>query len=95
MTISKLEVQKIIKLASISCNNEELDTYCKDMNNIIDLFDKLKNVNTDNTKPMYSPIEDNLGLRNDEVKKLNSREDVLKNVPKTKYGFYVVPKMIE
>ncbi|MSO13549.1 Asp-tRNA(Asn)/Glu-tRNA(Gln) amidotransferase subunit GatC [Rickettsiales endosymbiont of Trichoplax sp. H2] len=95
MDISKSEVEKIIKLSSISCSEEELETYIGDMCKIIDLFDELKGVDTKDVKPLYNVIENNLRLREDEVIDKNSRDDVLKNVPKSKYGFYVVPKIIE
>lgn len=95
MDISKSEVKKIIKLSSISCGNDELDNYIVNLGKIVDMFDKLKDVDTKDVKPMYNVIEDNLRLREDEVIDKNSRDDVLKNVPKSKYGFYVVPKIIE
>ncbi|RST68528.1 Asp-tRNA(Asn)/Glu-tRNA(Gln) amidotransferase subunit GatC [Candidatus Aquarickettsia rohweri] len=95
MDISKSEVEKIIKLSSISCSEKELAIYIGDMCKIVDLFDKLKDVDTEGVKPMYNVIEDNLRLKEDEVIDKNSRDDVLKNVPKSKYGFYVVPKIIE
>lgn len=95
MDISKSEVEKIIKLSSISCNEKELTTYIGDMCKIVDLFDKLKDVDTKGVKPLYNVVEDNLRLREDEASNENSRDDVLKNVPKSKYGFYVVPKIIE
>ena len=95
MDINKPEVKKIIKLSSILCNEKELTNYIDDLSKIVDLFDKLKQVDTNNVEPLYNVVEDNLRLRSDEVSKKNSRDDVLKNVPKSKYGFYVVPKMIE
>jgi aspartyl-tRNA(Asn)/glutamyl-tRNA(Gln) amidotransferase subunit C len=95
MDISKSEVKKIIKLSSISFGDDELDNYILNLGKIVDMFDKLKDVDTKDVKPMYNVIEDNLRLREDEVIDKNSRDDVLKNVPKSKYGFYVVPKIIE
>ena len=62
---------------------------------IVDIFDKLKNVNTDNIEPLYNVNDNNLRLRKDVSIKNNTKKDILKNVPKSKYGFYVVPKMIE
>ena len=95
MDISKSEVKRITELSSIACSEDELSSYMKDLSKIIELFDKLKYVNTDNIDPLYNVIDDNLRLRKDVSIKKNTKKDILKNVPKSKYGFYVVPKMIE
>ena len=95
MDISKSEVKRITELSSIACSEDELSSYMKDLSKIIELFDKLKYVNTDNIEPLYNVIDDNLRLRKDVSIKKNTKKDKLKNVPKSKYGFYVVPKMIE
>ncbi|WHA04668.1 Asp-tRNA(Asn)/Glu-tRNA(Gln) amidotransferase subunit GatC [Candidatus Bandiella numerosa] len=95
MDISKSEVKRITELSSIACSEDELSSYMKDLSKIIELFDKLKYVNTDNIEPLYNVIDDNLRLRKDVSIKKNTKKDILKNVPKSKYGFYVVPKMIE
>jgi aspartyl/glutamyl-tRNA(Asn/Gln) amidotransferase C subunit len=34
-------------------------------------------------------------LRDDDVKDVNSREQILKSAPISKYGYFVVPKVIE
>ncbi len=95
MDISKSEVKRITELSSSACSDDELSSYMKDLSKIIELFDKLKYVNTDNIEPLYNVIDDNLRLRKDVSIKKNTKKDILKNVPKSKYGFYVVPKMIE
>jgi len=95
MDISKSEVKRITELSSITCSEDELSSYMKDLSKIIELFDRLKYVNTDNIEPLYNVIDDNLRLRKDVSIKKNTKKDILKNVPKSKYGFYVVPKMIE
>jgi aspartyl-tRNA(Asn)/glutamyl-tRNA(Gln) amidotransferase subunit C len=95
MDISKSEVKRITELSSIACSDDELSSYMKDLSKIIELFDKLKYVNTDNIEPLYNVIDNNLRLRKDVSIKKNTKKDILKNVPKSKYGFYVVPKMIE
>ncbi len=95
MDINKLEVKRIAKLAGLSFSEKVLELYQKDLINIVNLFDKLKEVNTDGIDPLYNVIDDNLRLREDRVVKDNTREEVMKNAPRNKYGFFVVPKMIE
>jgi len=95
MTISKLETKKIIRLASILCSEEDIDFYTSDLNKIVDSFNQLKSINTDIIEPMVVPIDEELSLRDDEPAHFNSREDVLKNVPKSKDNFYVIPKIMD
>ena len=76
MDINKSEVKKIIKLSSILCNEKELANYNNDLCKIVDLFNELKNVDTNDVEPLYNVVEDNLRLRSDEVNKKNSRDDI-------------------
>ena len=46
MDIRKSEVKRITELSSISCSENELLSYMNDLSKIVDIFDKLKNVNT-------------------------------------------------
>ena len=95
MDINKSEVKKILKLAGLSFLEQDLEQHQKDLTNIVALFDQLKNVNTDGIEPLHNVIDDTLRLRQDVVMQENSRDDALSNAPKSKYGFFVVPKMIE
>lgn len=95
MDINKAEIKRILKLAGLAFSEEMIDLYQKDLIKIVNLFDKLKEVNTDGIEPLYSVIDDNLRLKEDKAIKDNSRDDIVKNAPKSKYGFFVVPKMIE
>jgi aspartyl-tRNA(Asn)/glutamyl-tRNA(Gln) amidotransferase subunit C len=95
MDINKSEVKKILKLAGLSFLEQDLEQHQKDLTNMVALFDQLKNVNTDDIKPLHNVVDDTLRLRQDVVTQENSRDDVLSNAPKSKYGFFVVPKMIE
>lgn len=95
MDINKSEIKRILKLAGLSFSEKEMELYRKDLANIADLFDQLKEVNTDGIEPLYSAIDDNLRLKEDHAVKENSRDDLIKNAPRSKYGFFVVPKMIE
>ena len=95
MDINKSEVKRISKLAGLSFSEKVLESYQKDLINIVDLFDKLKEVDTDGVEPLYNVIDDNLRLKEDRAIKENNRDALIKNAPKSKYGFFVVPKMIE
>ena len=95
MDINKSEVKRIAKLAGLSPSEKDLELYQKDLSNIVNLFDKLKGVDTDGIEPLYNVIDDNLRLRKDIAVKENNTDDLIKNSSKSRYSFFVVPKMIE
>ncbi|MFQ3307127.1 MAG: aspartyl-tRNA(Asn)/glutamyl-tRNA(Gln) amidotransferase subunit C [Candidatus Midichloriaceae bacterium] len=94
MYYHELEVKKIAKLSSLSLSQDEEEIYQKDLGDILKLFDQLKEVNTDDVKPLCSVIQNDLVTRKEFSEEMNSREDILNNAPKSKYGYFVVPKMI-
>ena len=95
MDINKSEVKRIAKLAGLSPSEKDLELYQKDLSNIVNLFGKLKGVDTDGIEPLYNVIDDNLRLRKDIAVKENNTDDLIKNSSKSRYSFFVVPKMIE
>jgi aspartyl-tRNA(Asn)/glutamyl-tRNA(Gln) amidotransferase subunit C len=95
MDINKSEAKRIIKLTSLSFSQESLELYREDLINMISLFDKLKEVDTYAVKPLYSVLPDTLRLREDITNNDASRNDILKNAPENKSGFFAVPKIID
>ena len=50
MKLSKDEVQKIAKLSRLDLDAKELDQFAHQLSDVLDYFDKLKDVNTDNVE---------------------------------------------
>ena len=67
----------------------------KDLNLIIKFVDQLNELNIDNIEPLSSVVNEKAVLRDDEVKKINAKYDILKNSPEDNEDYYVVPKVIE
>ena len=95
MTITKDTVKKISKLSRISTNSKFEEEMIKDLNSIIKFVDQLKELNIDNVEPLSSVVNEKATLREDEVKKMNAKNDILKNSPEDNENYYVVPKVIE
>ena len=97
MDLTTQEVKKIARLARIKIEDEaEIEKHKKELNKIFDLIDHLQEVNTDGVAPMTSVEEDMvLPMREDKVTDGNIAEDVLKNSEYSKYGYFIVPKVIE
>ena len=95
MSINKDTIKKISKLARISVTNEETDRLEKDLNSILKFVEQLKELNTDKIAPISSVSDQALTMNKDEIKKINEKEEILKNAPEKNSNYYIVPKVIE
>ncbi|KUJ95538.1 MAG: aspartyl-tRNA(Asn)/glutamyl-tRNA(Gln) amidotransferase subunit [Desulfonauticus sp.] len=94
MKITKEEVKQIATLARLKLPEEKVEIYQKQFSAILDYMEKLKEIDTKEVNPLYSPAELKNVFREDEVKKDLDREEILKNAPKTDGEFFIVPKII-
>jgi|TARA_B110000444_G_scaffold157487_1_gene147241 aspartyl-tRNA(Asn)/glutamyl-tRNA(Gln) amidotransferase subunit C len=95
MTINKEAVKKISKLSRIASNDEFETSMIKDLNTILKFVDQLNEVDTKGIEPLSSVVEQKLFQREDVVKKMNEKEEILKNSPNKNENYFVVPKVIE
>jgi len=95
MTINKEAVKKISKLSRIASNDEFETSMIKDLNSILKFVEQLNELDTKNIEPLSSNVEQKLFQREDVVKKINEKDDILKNSPDKNKNYFVVPKVIE
>lgn len=94
MKISPQEVAKVAKLARLELTEEKIAQYSAQLDDILGYMDKLAELDTASVEPMYTPVDHTTVLREDEVKKLVPREDILKNAPETDGAFFIVPRIV-
>ena len=95
MEFDKNSTLKLAKLARLSLNDEQLDSLEKDLTSIVSFIDQLKEINTEKIDPTSNSLNQDLILRDDIPENKLSNEDLLRNVPDSELGFFVVPKVIE
>ena len=95
MEFDKNSTLKLAKLARLSLNDEQLNSLEKDLTSIVSFIDQLKEINTDKIDPTSNSLNQDLVLRDDIAENKLSNEDLLRNVPDSELGFFVVPKVIE
>jgi aspartyl-tRNA(Asn)/glutamyl-tRNA(Gln) amidotransferase subunit C len=95
MEFDKNSTLKLAKLARLSLNDEQLNNLEKDLTSIVSFIDQLKEIDTDKIDPTSNSLDQDLILREDVAENRLSNEDLLKNVPESELGFFVVPKVIE
>ncbi|MDA0377063.1 MAG: Asp-tRNA(Asn)/Glu-tRNA(Gln) amidotransferase subunit GatC [Proteobacteria bacterium] len=95
MSINKETVKKISKLSRIASNEEFENSMIKDLNSILKFVEQLNELNTSNTEPLSSVVDQKLYQRDDVEKKINEKKDILQNSPVKNENYFVVPKIIE
>lgn len=93
--ISDADIQKIAKLSRIKLSDADHENVSTQVKKVIDWVEDLQEVDTDNIEIMTGVYNDPIRMEKDEVLDGDIAEDVLKNAPDEKYGYFAVPKVIE
>ena len=93
--MSDIDIKRISYLAKLKLPSEKEEFYSNSLKDIIKWVDNLKKVDTSKTEPLHNLTENTVSIRNDEVCKSNSVDDVLSNAPERAQNFFKVPKVVE
>lgn len=94
MQVDEQLVLRLEKLARLQLSEEEREVIQGDLNKILGMVDKLKEIDTDNVEPLIYMNEEVNVLREDVVKNQTPREDALRNAPAEDGTYFKVPKVI-
>jgi len=94
MKIDQKLISRLEHLARLDLSNEEKLSIQNDLNKILQMVEKMNELNTDNVEPLVYINEQQNVWREDEVKNQVDRKDALKNAPDADDEFFKVPKMI-
>ncbi len=89
MKLTKQQVEKVAKLANLKLNSSQLDHYSQQLSAILDYFEQLKKVNTENVEPTYNVTGNTNITREDKVYSPLTQEESLQNSSQQKDGFFV------
>ena len=95
MKLSNDEVKHIASLAKIGMTEEELEVIGAQLSQILEQFQSLSALDTENVETTAHPTSLNTVLRNDEIINPKADEDMLENVPKREHGFVRVRPVLE
>ena len=79
--MSDIDIKRISYLAKLKLPSEKEEFYSHSLEDIIQWVDNLKKIDTSNVKPLHNVTEATASIRNDNIEKNNTPEDVLKNSP--------------
>lgn len=95
MSIESQVVQHVANLARLEIKEEELETYAKQLSDILTLMEQLNELDTSGISPMSHAVEIQIPQRDDVVIAEWDRAELLANAPETEEGYFRVPKIIE
>jgi len=94
MKIDRSLINKLAELSKLEFNEEDAAEIQKNLGNILDLVEKLNEVDTEGVEPLIYMNENIDVFREDKVKQVISKEEGLKNAPDKDSDYIKVPKVI-
>lgn len=95
MEITDQTIEYVSALAKLRLQPEEKEKAKKDLGNILNYIDMMKELDTDGIEPMSHAFSMKNVFRDDVVTNEDNREELLKNAPKQKDGCFMVPKTVD
>ncbi len=92
--IDETLISKLEKLSRLRLKDDEKAMIQKDLESIVDMFDRLQEVDTENIPPLRHITDALHQLREDHIENQLTREEALKNAPEQKEGFIAVPRFL-
>ena len=92
--ITKNEVIHMAKLAMLNLNDQEIDSYTTDMQEILNYAETIHQIDTSKVDETIAVSEQKNVFRKDEIKEFNFRDGLLQNAPSQEDGMFRIPKAI-
>ncbi|NEP13722.1 MAG: Asp-tRNA(Asn)/Glu-tRNA(Gln) amidotransferase subunit GatC [Symploca sp. SIO2C1] len=92
--IDREQVHKVANLARLEMTEEEEEQMATDMSSVLDYFQQLSELDTDNVPPTTRAIDVSNVTRADELRPYPNREAILKEAPDPDGDFFRVPKIM-
>jgi aspartyl-tRNA(Asn)/glutamyl-tRNA(Gln) amidotransferase subunit C len=95
MSLSIADVAKVAILARLRLSPEELETFTRQLNSIVDYVAQLQELDTTGVEPLAHGIELRNVFRDDVRGPALERERALANAPKRNQASFLVPAVLE
>lgn len=95
MAVDESVISKLEKLAKLKLTDLERTEMKDDLEKMLNMVDKLSEVDTNGVEPLVYMHEETNVLRNDVVANVLSRDEGLNNAPNRVASYFAVPKVIQ
>ena len=94
MKIDREQVKKVAHLARLEITPEEEQQFTTQLSSILEYFDQLSELDTDEVPPTTRAIETSNITRPDELKPFPDKEELLKEAPQQEGEYFKVPQIL-
>jgi aspartyl-tRNA(Asn)/glutamyl-tRNA(Gln) amidotransferase subunit C len=94
-SLSYDDVRKVARLARLKLSEAEVESYSRQLGQVLQYIDVLAEVDTTGVEPMAHAIEVANVLRPDERRDSLPRDAALSNAPKTDGRYFLVPPILD
>ena len=95
MALTSDEVRHVALLARVGLTPEEVELYRSQLDNVLNQFQALQEVDTEDVPPTSQSVALETVLREDEPRKSLPKEDVLANAPRREHDYFRVRAVLE
>ena len=95
MKIDNDLVNRLAELSKLEFDEKAKEGLKKDLQRILELVEKLEEVNVDGVEPLIYLTDEKNVLRKDAVKDTVTKEEALQNAPQRDSDYFKVPKVIK
>jgi len=95
MSLTPDEVRHIARLARLGVTEEDVEHFSGQLSSILDYFEELQQVDTDDVPPTAYAFHLQNVLRSDETAPCTDHDDVMANAPAQENGYFRVRAVLE
>jgi aspartyl-tRNA(Asn)/glutamyl-tRNA(Gln) amidotransferase subunit C len=95
VTLDREQVEHIADLARLALSDEEITTYQAQLSAILEHFEHLQELETEEIPPTATALPLRSVMRTDEVERPLERRKLLENAPEAEDGCFRVPAVLE
>jgi aspartyl-tRNA(Asn)/glutamyl-tRNA(Gln) amidotransferase subunit C len=92
--IDKAAIAHIAKLARLKINETEAAEYGEQLTKVLNHFQQISKINTENVEPLVTPAEIELFMREDFARTEFNPEEMLANAPDKAGNLFKVPPVV-
>jgi len=94
MEVDRKLLEHVAEVARIKLTDDEIKKFLTQLKESLEFFSKLKEINTDNVKPSFQPVEMKNSMREDKEKECLSQDDALSLTEHKKDGYFKGPRAV-
>ena len=94
MQVEREEILHIARLANLDIKEEELEVYTRNLQDILNFANIVKNAETENVSETIGITNNTNVFREDEIKVFEDNQALLQNAPEQEDNMFRIPKVI-